>query len=498
MKQRILILGFLVLVIAALIGLNAVSYSRKDLVPDSEFYPNRSTYNTGATGSSAFYSLLAETGNKVVRWQQPMSALLASNNSKVSTLILIGELRRDVTPEDAEKILLWVNKGGRLVLIDRWPAPELLGRKANWEVSTTLSKDFLRGDKTAEPASLIEKVSAAKPVQPTILMRDINAVQPSKLASQISIEYAEAPPADEKGTFKIADGYGAAPPPPAQKNSSNSTFSTPSPTPVPANTTSSKKVEGPVLSPAPKDTSKVSVSGTADSAPPEEIPKGPVIHLSNRDKDILVDVPFGNGRIFLLSDPYIVSNAGIKLVDNATLGLNLAANGGTIAFDEYHQGFGSENTFMRYFAGTPVPALLAQALLLVLLLLWTQGRRFARPLPLPAKDRRSKLEYIGAMADLQQSTRAYDLAIENVYTQTKRNMTRLVGADNTVSKKQLAEAVAERSGFEAKDLYILMSKCEDIIYGEPTNSRETMNLISQLRVLEEKLGLSRTKTSKVK
>ena len=495
------------MVIAALIGLNAVSYSRKDQVPDSEFFPNRSSYNTGATGSSAFYSLLTETGNKVVRWQQPMSALLSSNNSKISTLILIGELRRDVTPEDAEKILMWVNKGGRLVLIDRSPAPELLGRKDNWKFSTSLSKELLLGDKTAEPATLIEKVSAAKPVQPTVLMRDINAVQPSKLASQINIDYAEVPPADKKSSFKIADGYGDAPPPPtpAQKNSSNSTSSTPYPTPSPyskpANTTSSKKVEGPLLSPAPKNADipvKIGEIDTADSAPPEEIPKGPVIHLSNRDKDILVDVPFGNGRIFLLSDPYIVSNAGIKLVDNATLGLNLATNGGTIAFDEYHQGFGSENTFMRYFAGTPVPALLAQAILLVLLLLWTQGRRFARSLPMPAKDRRSKLEYIGAMADLQQSTRAYDLAIENVYTQTKRNMTRLVGADNTVSKKQLAEAVAERSGFEAKDLYILMSKCEDIIYGEPTNSRETMNLISQLRVLEEKLGLSRTKTSKVK
>jgi nucleoside-diphosphate-sugar epimerase len=99
------------------------------------------------------------------------------------------------------------------------------------------------------------------------------------------------------------------------------------------------------------------------------------------------------------------------------------------------------------------------------------------------------------MADLQQSTRAYDLAIENIYSQTKRNMARLVGADNTVSKKQLAEAVAERSGFEAKDLYILMSKCEDIIAGEPTNARETMNLISQLRALEEKLGFNRTRSS---
>jgi hypothetical protein len=99
------------------------------------------------------------------------------------------------------------------------------------------------------------------------------------------------------------------------------------------------------------------------------------------------------------------------------------------------------------------------------------------------------------MADLQRSTRAYDLAIENVYTQTKREMIRLVGADNTIQRKQLAQAIAERAGLDAKSLYQLMAKCEDIIHGEPTSARETMNLITELRVLEEKLGLHRKRTA---
>lgn len=495
MRQRILIILFLVLVIAALIGLNAVSYTKKDGIPDSEFFPNRSSYNFGTTGSSVFYSLLAETGNKVTRWQQPVSALLASGNSQVTTLVLIGQLRREVTEEEAQKIMMWVERGGRLVLIDREPPAELLNSESNWKLLTVLpAKSLFPSTTAANPESLIDKVIAAKPAQPTTLTKGINSVQPSRLASQISIGYAETPPSTEKPKLGVSNRPVSATPPPAQK--------TPTPAPVAApNKVIIEKAPVPGFSPPPvksgapfKDveieTAKLAEGGLLDET------SAPVIHLSDPEKNILVDLPYGQGRIILLSDPYIVSNAGIKLADNAILGVNLVTGeGGTIAFDEYHQGFGGENTFLRYFSGTPIPALLAQGFLLVLVLLWTQGKRFARPLPLPVKDRRSKLEYVAAMADLQQSTRAYDLAIENIYSQTKRNMVRLVSADNTVSKKQLAEAVAERSGFEAKDLYILMSKCEDIIAGEPTNARETMNLISQLRALEEKLGFNRTRSS---
>ena len=38
----------------------------------------------------------------------------------------------------------------------------------------------------------------------------------------------------------------------------------------------------------------------------------PVVHLSNGEKNILVDVPYGSGRIVFVTDPYIVSNAGIN------------------------------------------------------------------------------------------------------------------------------------------------------------------------------------------
>ena len=47
-------------------------------------------------------------------------------------------------------------------------------------------------------------------------------------------------------------------------------------------------------------------------------------------------------------------------------------------------------------------AICGQIVFLILLMIWTRGRRFARPLPLVQADRRSSLEFVASMAELQQ------------------------------------------------------------------------------------------------
>src|SRR3712207_8309656 len=55
-----------------------------------------------------------------------------------------------------------------------------------------------------------------------------------------------------------------------------------------------------------------------------------------------------------------------RSVDNAQLAVNLVASDGLIAFDEYHQGYGTnKNQFLAYFAGTPVVPIALQLGLLV-------------------------------------------------------------------------------------------------------------------------------------
>ena len=61
-------------------------------------------------------------------------------------------------------------------------------------------------------------------------------------------------------------------------------------------------------------------------------------------------------------------DGGIGIVDNLQLALNLVSiPGGPIAFDEFHQGYGTNsNRFLQYFQGTPVIAIFLQCGLIVI------------------------------------------------------------------------------------------------------------------------------------
>ncbi|MEQ1922515.1 MAG: hypothetical protein ABL952_08400, partial [Pyrinomonadaceae bacterium] len=156
------------------------------------------------------------------------------------------------------------------------------------------------------------------------------------------------------------------------------------------------------------------------------------------------------------------------------------------------------NRFLQFFAGTPVVAIFLQAVVLIGLVFFSQSRRFARAVPEPEPDRLSKLEYVAAMAELQQRTRAFDLAIENIYTDFRRRVSRLLGLDNlTVKAHELSVAIADRSGLDRQRTEDILFKCEEIIRGEPTNKREVVELTTALREIEAKLGIRRAVEKKI-
>jgi hypothetical protein len=230
-----------------------------------------------------------------------------------------------------------------------------------------------------------------------------------------------------------------------------------------------------------------------DEEEPYVLPVAPVVHIGDGEGALLVDYAYEEGRVILLTDPFLVTNTGIRLKDNLTLALNLIGGPKTsdlIAFEEYHHGRGiAQNAFAGYFAGTPVLPIAGQIVLLVLVILWTNGRRFGRPLPLPQVDRRSSLEFVTSMAELQERARAFDLAIENIYSRTRRVLARHAGVDYNSSRAEIAERIATRSTIDRHELETLMRQCEEAINGEPINSRESISLVRRLREIEGALGL---------
>ncbi|HUF03352.1 MAG TPA: DUF4350 domain-containing protein [Aridibacter sp.] len=458
MKQKLFLLAALLALVVILIGLNAASYVQKKKLPDSEAQPNRSTFNSGATGTRALHDLLVATGKRVTRWQEPIGPEFDSYDSRVlDTFVIVGPVRREISEDEIRHLLAWISAGGQLVLIDRDPDRDLLTTTSWWEIGVNEGRNAVSATErdylivSVDPSNqsqMTARTAAVKPVQPSLFNAQVNGVQPSKFGTSIRISRVPGQPEEDEAD---APGFGT--------------------------------------------------SGSADdnSEVPDLSNLAPVVHLANDDKNLLGDFPFGAGRIVLFTDPYVVANGGIDLADNAQAALNvIGSRSGPIAFDEYHQGFGAdESRLLSYFSGTPVIAIFLQFTALIALVIFSRGRGFARPLPAESPDRLSKLEYVGAMAQLQSRTKAFDLAIENIYKDFRRRVSRFFGVDNfTVSREALAGMVANRLGMRAEEVADLMQRCEDIMHGEQTRRGKVLELVRKLREIEDALGLERGRNAR--
>ena len=213
----------------------------------------------------------------------------------------------------------------------------------------------------------------------------------------------------------------------------------------------------------------------------------PVIHLGDKDGAALADFTYGEGRVIFLSDPFVAANNGIARGANLTLTLNILRSMGApnrkIFFDEFHHGYHSEsNPLVNYFRGTPAPWLLLQGLGLSLLILYTYGRRFARPMPLPQIDRHSPLEFVGSMANLQQTAQARELALENIYPRFKAKLCRRLGLSSRAPKDEIiASARRRRLPISEIELRQTLSDAELTLAGEQIDDARLVTLVSRMR-----------------
>jgi Domain of unknown function (DUF4350) len=441
MRERLFIIGSIAVLLALLVGLNAASYVQVEREPELEAKPDRSTYNAGPTGTRALYEYLLESGRQVVRWRDPIAALTDTKHRRPATFVVVGRLRVPYTKEETLKLWQWIAAGGRLVVIDRAPDVDLLPPADDYRLFSAAMTT--PGDTRADD---LENITAGTktlvPTQPTLLTRDVEQIAPSRFAGRLKFRLVNA-----------------------------------------ANTSTQDKTQTNARDATDEDETDAEAEPSPTTAP--------VFNFVDERGAVLADYGHGRGHVTVLSDPFIVANNGIERADNLQLALNLIATGdGLVAFDEYHQGrAATENELAAYFAGTPVLALCGQAVLLVIAIVWTRGRRFARPLPAPRVDRRSKLEFVASMAELQQRARAYDLAIENIYARTRRALARYGGTGQNVPHTEIAARVAARAGLSQTELEALMRECEDAINGASINARQALALISRLRELERTLGI---------
>ncbi|HZH30937.1 MAG TPA: DUF4350 domain-containing protein [Pyrinomonadaceae bacterium] len=506
MRGRFSIIVFAFGLLALLVALNAASYVRVEREAELEIRPDRSTLNAGASGTRALYEFLEESGRRVTRWREPPAALArATERARPATFVIVGRTRVEFKPEEVRSLLEWVEAGGRLVVIDRTPHPTLI-ESDEWRVAAT-GVSLPQGDVRADDGeTLTYGAPQLAPAQPTLLTRDVGSVAPSRYASRL---IAERKSWEESAGEESAGGVAPTPSdapiivsdedPAAQNENARGAGDeamtgedeTPPP-PRPADTSEDRTIPDGDPQATTTPTPDAAASGLEGEDLPWQ-PAAPVFHVNDERGALLLDFARGRGRIVVLSDPFIVANRGINRADNLLLALNVVAgadDSGLIAFDEFHQGRGTtRNEFAAYFAGTPVLAMCAQLFLIAAAVVWTRGRRFGRALPAPRVDRRSKLEFVASMAELQQRARAFDLAIENVYGRTRRALARYGGSDVSAPRATIAAAVAERSGRSRDEIESLMRECEDAIEGAPLTPRQSLALVAALRELERALGI---------
>lgn len=217
-------------------------------------------------------------------------------------------------------------------------------------------------------------------------------------------------------------------------------------------------------------------------------------HIGDTQSAVLADARIGKGRVILLTDQYVVANNGISQADNVMLALNLLTERppGKIAFDEYHHGYGrtwAGGGMMSYFRGTPVPWMMAQGALIAVLVVYSYGKRFGRPIPLRHDRRTTNLEFVASMANITRLAEASDLAMEDIYSEFRKRLCRYSRVSPKLENSKLAAAAARRSRLDERGLSDLLSRCDEIAKGTPVSEGELLKLVTRIRDIESDLNL---------
>ena len=488
MKRNFGLIATIVIVLIVLIALNAAGTITVDRPVEDEYLPIRSSYNSGPTGTRAFYQLLEESGYAVARWRESYKNLnLSGSNAKGASLIVVGPFPLDTSLEadEAKELHKWVASGGQLLVVSRTPQDQY----PNGVIYTsTKEKNYELKDK--KPEELVEPNGDVLIAQPTALTRDVRGVAISKLASRLTFRPASDEIKNPKADSENEDEEKDEPPPPPPK---------PTPTPAPTKLLD-EAPPPPKPRPGANPQEKIAVpdgipAGVA--APQGEVSENlaaPVVHLGDKEGAVLVDFTYGKGRVIFLADPFVIANNGLAQGANLNLAINLvnAAGGGKqkIFIDEYHHGYHSQgNALANYFRGTPVPWIFLQLLFVAGLMAYSYGKRFARPLPLPVPDRNSPLEFVGSMASLQQAAQARDLALENIYPRFKNRLCRKLGLPGSAPTQALVAGLKRRAQVKDSEVELMrmFNESEAVLKGDPINDQQLVDLVATMRRISAQL-----------
>jgi hypothetical protein len=174
---------------------------------------------------------------------------------------------------------------------------------------------------------------------------------------------------------------------------------------------------------------------------------------------IAMELALGAGRVVVASDPYLLSNAGLKNAGNATFVAALfgrLAKSRTVVFDEFHHGFGGERAERGIWdVITAPPGGSIVALICLVFLAWavSVGRRFGAAVRAIRTERRSSVEYVEAFAALLRRAGRDGLALWFIADAFRHEAARRLGCGRPPDDDaELARRFAARWRVESREV----------------------------------------------
>jgi hypothetical protein len=172
-------------------------------------------------------------------------------------------------------------------------------------------------------------------------------------------------------------------------------------------------------------------------------------------KSLVTIVPRGSGEIWFLHRPGVLRNGPMRRADNAIFASRLADamladRPGRLVFDEYCHGLRDRPTVAALLFRPPMLAITIQALGLTMLILWSVAPRFGPIRPTPPPHRRSKEEFLDAIAELLRRKGDYTDAYRTVQLDLRRRIEATLGCPADIPADELAREVERRRGLSAE------------------------------------------------
>lgn len=201
------------------------------------------------------------------------------------------------------------------------------------------------------------------------------------------------------------------------------------------------------------------------------------------------------GRAIAIADPCLIANLGIGRADNAVFLANLVAaharKGDLVVFDEYHQGRGIERS-LGQIVGKYGRAAFVQLLALLVIALYSYGRRFGEVRSGDREERRVSFEFVEAMAGAYQRAGARSAAIQTLFAAFRRDLAVRLGLPEDAGLDVLAKAAAAAWSLDRNALEELLLRCDRIAGGgDVASDAEMVRLAAEMQRFRKETGIDR-------